>query len=356
MTRSVTELPEGAFEYEGLLWKPKSGATTSFAREITSDSLWNPWVREERSGESDRALAVMDQWTRAEPGFRQMTEQEVDEMFAESDHQFAEAHAADVGRWERNKGRYNPDREAARLALLERSSRLEFVHGELERYGAMDPTRSSGWVGRIAELQQEAERHPPEIERLKASVGDPEDVVDSHGQLPHDRRSTMLLYYRLDRERDIRELRERVPELKAALKSATDKTERSKLRAELQIAESKVEKLLAVPPLGPEDMCSECATPASKHGWVSPPYDAPCPFWPGWGARLKKVRQMLLEMPERSQPKEPKPSKPQPIAVLPSGMPITEVIAQLTKLQADRPDAVVKRGRANRWELWPASQ
>lgn len=363
MNRTTTNSSASVFEHEGLLWKSKPEATSSFTqlldarstlREITQDSLWNPWVREEREQESDAALAVMEQWTRAEPGFRQMTEQEVDEMLAESDRRSAAAHAADVERWERDRQRYDPERESARLALLELSSRLKFVTEELARYGAMDSSRSSGWAWRIAELQQEAEKHPPEIERQQTMVGDPEDVVDAYGRLPRDRRSTTLLYYRLDRERDIRELRERVPALRTKLKSTTDRNERSSLRAKLQVKEHTLGKLLEVPPLSPDEMCAECATPASKHGWVSPPYDSPCPAWPGWGTRLEKVRQMMLEAVERTQPQEPDPPKPQPLALLPSGLAIAEVIEQLAKLQIDHPTAVVKRGRANRWELWPA--
>ena len=63
---------------------------------------------------------------------------------------------------------------------------------------------------------------------------------------------------------------------------------------------------------------------------------------------------MLLEFPERSTPTEVEPPKPQPLAVIPSGLAIAEVIERLKVLQAEYPDAVVKRGRANRWELWPA--
>lgn len=263
------------------------------------------------------------------------------------------AHAADVERWERDRQRYDPERESARPALLQLSSRLKLFTEELVHYGAMSSSRSPGWAWRIAELQQEAEKHPPEIERQQTIVGDPENVVDAYGRLPRDRRSTTLLYYRLDRERDIRELRERMPALRANLMSTTDRTERSSLRAKLQVEEHTLGKLLSVSPFSPDEMCSECATPGSKHGWVSPPYDSPCPAWPGWGARLEKVRQMMLEAVERSQPQEPDPPKPQPLAVIPSGLAIAEVIEQLTKLHADYPDVVVKHGQANRRELWP---
>jgi hypothetical protein len=51
--------------------------------------------------------------------------------------------------------------------------------------------------------------------------------------------------------------------------------------------------------------------------------------------------------------KEPGPPKPKPIAVIPSGLPIADIMARLAEIQTDHPDAEVRRGRANRWEIWP---
>lgn len=145
------------------------------------------------------------------------------------------------------------------------------------------------------------------------------------------------------------------PELKTASTESKDRTERSKLRSELQTAESSFETLLAVPPLSVDDMCSECARPASHHGWVSPPYDGPCPAWPGWAERMRQAPELLFAATERTKAKEPPDQpKPRPLAVLPSGLPITEVTTKLSELRNEHPDAIVKRGRANKWEIWPA--
>ena len=54
---------------------------------------------------------------------------------------------------------------------------------------------------------------------------------------------------------------------------------------------------------------------------------------------------------EAEAPTLPTP-KPQPLAIVPSGLPIAEVVAKLSELQEQYPDAEVRRGRANRWELW----
>lgn len=104
-------------------------------------------------------------------------------------------------------------------------------------------------------------------------------------------------------------------------------------------------------------MCADCATPRDKHGWVTPPGDGHCPAWPGWGARLKQVRQMVEDMVRRNEESKgaeapPRP-KLEPLALVPSGLPIAEVVERLQELQAKYPDVEVRRGRANRWELWP---
>jgi hypothetical protein len=69
--------PDGVFEHQGLLWRPKQGATTTAevflaARDLflalNEESRWNPWVLEDRADDLEQAMSVMAQWTRAEPG------------------------------------------------------------------------------------------------------------------------------------------------------------------------------------------------------------------------------------------------------------------------------------------------
>jgi hypothetical protein len=52
-------------------------------------------------------------------------------------------------------------------------------------------------------------------------------------------------------------------------------------------------------------------------------------------------------------PTKPPAPRPEPLAVVASGVPIAEVIRQLTDLQAKYPTARVRRGNRNRWEIWP---
>jgi hypothetical protein len=368
MTEPTNRQPKQAHELEGMLVAPRVGATSTFEEyaaarivfiEINEDARWNPWVHEDRALEERSAMTVMEQWRRAEPGFRQLTDPEVWEMLDEVGRRSDAEFAHDAAREKQDKERHDAKREQARLSLLEQESilsrqRQEMVELRAGRYPAMSEERR---VAKIAQIEHATNARETQIAILAAIVGDREDIVDKYGRLPRDRRKASLLRYRLDREHKVRELRARILELKTAATETKDRTERSKLRGELQTAESSLETLLAVPPLTEDDMCSECAQPASRHGWVSPPYDGPCPAWPGWAERLGRAREILYAATERTKAKEKEESdlpKPHPIAVLPSGLPIAEVITKLSELHRAHPNAIVKRGRANKWEIWPA--
>jgi hypothetical protein len=56
---------------------------------------------------------------------------------------------------------------------------------------------------------------------------------------------------------------------------------------------------------------------------------------------------------DQARPSTKAPAVEQPLAVLPSGLPVAEVLQRLQELQQQFPEAEVRRGRANRWELWP---
>jgi hypothetical protein len=366
MTDPTSRQPRRVYELEDMLLAPTPRATSTFEEyaaaratflEINDDARWNPWVHEGRSSEERAAMAVMEQWTRAEPGFRRMTNREVQEMLDELGRRSDTDFANDATRQERDKEQYDAEREHARLSLLEQESilsrhREEILELRAGRYPAMSEERRAV---KIAEIEQSTKSREKQIAILTAIVGDREDVVDKYGRLPRDRRKTSLLHYQLTREHKVRELRARIQELKTAATESRDRTERSKLRSELQTAESSLKTLLAVPRLTEDDMCSECAQPTSRHGWVSPPDDGPCPAWPGWLERVRQAREILFATIEHTKAmEEPDPPKQHPIAVLPSGLPIAEVIARLSKLQNEHPDAVIKRGRGNKWEIWPS--
>lgn len=116
MTESKFRPPKQVYESEGRLWTPKPDATSTFEEnvaaraafiEINDDARWNPWVREDRATEERSAMAVMGQWTRAEFGFLQMTDQEAKEMLDEVGRRSDAESAADAARQERDKERYD---------------------------------------------------------------------------------------------------------------------------------------------------------------------------------------------------------------------------------------------------------
>lgn len=358
---------DGVLEHEGLLWKPKRGATSSAEEFLAARALfmelhdewtWNPWVLEDRAEDLERAQEVMGQWKRAEPGHRTMTKKQIDARTARWDREFEARRAADDRRHENDRSRYDPVREHARLSMLERRSYLEFQLGEVSGYrdGSRAPAMEAHRrADKVADLDSSIARLKSEVERLADAVGDPEDVVDERGWLPRDRREAMLFDYRLNRQFEVEKLRAKIPELDAALKVAKGRDERSKIRVELDRARRGLEELLAIPRLAVEDMCAECPTPFARHGWSMPPWDGPCPAWPGWAAQRKKAWEILQSAASSQQVASPPKTKAEPLAVIPSGLPIAEVLERLTELQAQFPDAEVRRGRANRWELWPAS-
>lgn len=362
---AIDVIPAGVIEHDGVLWKPRPGATASAEEfiaartlfiEFNNDASWNPWLRDERAADIDEAAEVMRQWKRAEPGHRHLSLKQWEARQARHERQLEKQRAKDAARRDHDKARYDEHRATARLRLIEMQSSLDHGLAELAgfrdgtKYPAMDPKRRAT---EIEDLEQKVERLRAEVDGLTPIVGDPEDVVDEHGWLPRDRREQTWWSYRLDRERKVCELKQQLPELEAALQGAIDRAERRERRDKLAAATRDLDRLIAEGPFTTEEMCSECATPLAHHGWVWPP-GHPCPAWPGWAARMREARRMLETFAQR-RGAEALPTakpKPQPLAVVPSGLPIADVVAKLTELQAQFPDAEVRRGRANRWELW----
>jgi hypothetical protein len=357
-------------EVDGMLWRPAPGSSVSgedfrVAREVMiaihQNARWNPWIARDRADELEQAMAVFDQWARAEPDHRPMTSVEVKEMLAgwEADWKREWSEACVVR--EDRKNRFDPDRSKARLALLERQAQLKIAtrrHGGLvggELHPAMSEDRRRA---AIAEERERIAKATDAVASLSSLVGDPEQVVDAQGWLPSERRDIALTGFSLRRQREVERLRATVAELPTTSKATTGREPRAEVRTRLRSAESELAFWLAIPPLPAEEMCSECEDPLDWHerdGHIASQPTGPCPWWPDWRARLQKAREMILSFAAARQapPESPAP-KAQPIAILKSGTPIEQVIAELTRISVEHPGDEVRRGNANRWEIWPA--
>lgn len=365
MAPAMTDDTHQIFEHEGLLWRRLPGCTSTFEEfveagvqwmEIFLETQWNPWRKEELQVASELARAVREEWTRAEPGHRTMTEEEVAAWMADLDCEHKARHAADDARWERDKERYSEDREHARYALLEREASRARLAGEIEglRSGEVFPgMQPDARAKRIAGLEAEQGRNETEILRLANTVGDAETVVDVHGRLPRDRRPLNLVGYDCHRRYRIEELQASISAQHLKIAGEKERTKKSSHLARVAGMERELTVLLAVSRLTPDDMCADCDTPMAQH--LMRGNDARgCPHWPLRAARMHEAWERARPILEQMRPAELVPLKPEPLAMLPGNLGIGDVIERLEELQAKHPDAVVKRGRANRWELWPA--
>ncbi|MCX2934658.1 hypothetical protein ORI20_30780 [Mycobacterium sp. CVI_P3] len=223
------------------------------------------WCDDDRAVEYEHAIEVMNQWRRAEPGHRTLSTRQLETRWAKQDKQRERALAKVKEEREARKALYDGERFDARLTLAEQRSLLEREETEMAGYcdGSLFPKMDS--VRRdekVVVLEQSIERRRAEVERLAAIVGDPEAVVDQNGWLPNERRDYMLFRYRINRERDVKQLRIDIPELVASGER------KDRIKADLK--RHRLNQLLAVPPLNADDMCSDCPTPIAKHGWVTP--------------------------------------------------------------------------------------
>lgn len=224
---------------------------------------------DEEAASLEQAMRVMEEWERAEPGFRRKSDREVEVQWTAMDRKFEREQTAREAARQEQLLRYDKERAEARLALLEAESVLDHKLRELAQFksGEAFPRMAHQQRGaRVMELEQAIATRRAQVKSLRPVVGDPEDVPDSSGHLPADRRVSSLYSYRERRIHDVKKLRVQLPDLDAAIKGTDDRAERSKLRAERDIKRYQLDKLLAVPRLDAKDMCPDCPTPSSEHG------------------------------------------------------------------------------------------
>jgi hypothetical protein len=354
--------------HDGMLWRPKSDSRITvfeFVRarvlflELHRDARWNPWVLDDHAAELAQAIDAMDQWERAEPGFKRLTLEDLEARWVRSDEEHRTRLKEEEQVRERRRAHHDPARSNARLALIEREVHLALAKRDADelrdgsRFRATSPDRRTS---KLAELDTSADAIEVEVEDLRRAVGDPETAIDAGGWLPADRRAMSLTLFRVRREREVGELREAIAALNSELGGTRDRQERARLRNEIRSKTDRRDRLVAIPPRSEDDMCAECVRPVEWHrtGRLGLLGEGPCPAWPRWAARIAEARRLILSAAERKSEPSAVPPKPAPLAVVPSGVPIAEVVGRLTAISEEHPDAVIRRGRANKWEIWAA--
>jgi len=120
-------------QHDGILWRSKPGATSSFEEflltrehwlELFHEADWNPWGKEELEAERERADQVIEEWKRAEPNFTPLTKRQVGARMAAITRRVRAERKANEARWGRDKARYDVEREKVRFAMLEREALL----------------------------------------------------------------------------------------------------------------------------------------------------------------------------------------------------------------------------------------
>jgi hypothetical protein len=341
-------------EVDGLLWKPCPGARASAEEfvsartrliEIMDERDWNPWARPVLDVEFDAAAAMFEQWTRAEPGFRQLTDKELEDRLNTVGERARACYAAQQAAREERAATFDETLATARLELLEEQSALEHHLSE------------NATVSRVEDREERCARLAAEIAQLQSRVGDVEEIVDQHGWLPRERREANYQLFSAWRHAHVKELIEQVEARTVTLNGCEEREEKTRLRNEISRLVLERDTLMGISRPRPQEMCSECPRPATWHAPVIGAGMAllgagPCPAWPRWSERLERARRMLYTGPSPKTAAGGAP-KPEPLAVIPSGLPLDEVIERLQEIRERYPTAQVKRGSRNRWEIWP---
>jgi hypothetical protein len=259
---------------------------------------------------------------------------------------------------------YDQRRARARLALIEQQVTLAEALAELEEADACpapEPGARDQWEQWRAQTERAATSARHWISQLTPFVGDPETVADEYGRLPRERRGELVIEFAAKINAEAAALSEKLPALRAQLKSLRGRQERAVVRQELSRGAIRLTYLQGLPAFTADEMCSECAWPMAWHS-TGVTYcleslarlSSPCDSWPVWNAKIAAGLARWAEVmrqERRTAAPAPKPA-PQLLAVIDAGSSVQDVITQLTQVQAGYPSAKVRRGKRNSWQIW----
>ena len=368
---------------DGVTWVRKPGTTTTteeFRAALEQIARWNPnwdliqWNRwdfeelDEHHGFDKAtwaALQIRDGWRKKGRRRRRI---DVEAEMARDKTRHEREWAAKEARWAKAAERYDQERHEARLAMLEDQMSLRRVEEELA--GFLDGSRFPRHPRRdeeIAKLEKERARWRSSVAELSAKVGDPEIVLDERGRLPAERRAMNLLSFRSDREREVKELRAEIAQVDDQIQAAS-KPRDSKLTAKRSILQMRLDVLLRIPPLKPEDMCADCTRPLILHGWrLSPDGQDYCIAWPRNRAHRQETYEMFQQMARQHDEREKREKQraveaakamapaPKPLATFGPNVAVSTVMRKLAAIQEKHPGTKLK-SRADGFEVWPSAK
>ncbi|GEM_PF-6620424 len=352
----------------GVTWTRAPGGSSSPAellRELTEltkhhvEREWDWWQKGRREQEHERHWAVLNEWSNGapepddggDPGAA--TKAYLDEMDRRTE-------AEREGRARLAAETYDKERGTLRLDLLRTDADAAFFAHVLK--APASSAQRDNAEHRMAERRDAANQR-------RSKLGDPEQIVDSSGYRPAERREMNL--------------------------SSHMSVWRHPLLGELHNTKQRkrFNALLAMRPPEPGAMCSECQAPSQWHEYAlslrlfrpGPPADSTAAkiaaLMPGWWSRCSASTRyqiehqwgynalpdfdgeqwramlplMLREIFAPSPPKLRQPIvRPRPLAVIAAGK-IDEVLPRLAEAQARFPDAEVRSGPHGSWELWPTT-
>jgi hypothetical protein len=157
-------------------------------------------------------------------------------------------------------------------------------------------------VGAVADPERAAADARHWITQLAPLVADPETVADEDGRLRRDRRELSLVEFGAKVNAEVADLNEKLPALRAGLKTTRGKQQRAKVRDELRQCTARLAYLEGFPPFTAADMCAECPWPMAWHSTgvtfcltTGAILSEPCRSWPVWNAKITAALARLAE-------------------------------------------------------------
>jgi hypothetical protein len=197
-------------------------------------------------------------------------------------------------------------RARARLALIEQQVTLAEALATLQEAAArpaMPPGIPDLWEPVRAEAERAAADARHWISELEPLVAHPEAVADEDGRLPRDRREEFLVAFTPKMSTEAASLHDKLPALRAALKTTRGTQERAAIPDELRQGTARLAYLQTLPAFTAADMCSECPWPMAWHSTdvtfcleTGAVLSEHCQSWPVWNAKIATGLARLAEM------------------------------------------------------------